>query len=56
MKQTTIGKLKNDNIFYRSKRMKVLYKIVSKKKGQVTFTSEKSNKSFVRPESTVCYV
>ncbi len=56
MKQTVIGKVKDGGVFQLSKRSKVIYEVVLKKKGMITFTSTSSNKSFVRPSGTKCWV
>lgn len=56
MKQTTLGKLADGSSFQLSKRSLVIYEVITKNKGTVTFTSMSSNKSFTRPNKTVVYI
>lgn len=56
MKKTTIGKLKDGAKFTLALRPRATYKLISKKKGQCTYTSLNSDLSFTRPNTTPCYV
>ncbi len=56
MKQTTIGKVKDGEVFQLSKRSKVIYQVILRKGKLITFTSTSSNKSFIKQSNTVCYV
>ena len=56
MTKTTINKIKDGNRFRLAKYSHVTYEIILKKKGMVTYTSDNSHKSFIRPGSTPCYV
>ncbi len=56
MRQTTLKRLKDNQHFKLSKRSKVLYEMVTKKKGMATFTSLSSELSFVRSVDTVCWI
>lgn len=55
-KSTTISKLKDGSTFLLALRRGVKYKLISKKKNMVTFTSLNSEMSFTRKGSTKCFV
>lgn len=56
MKQTVISKLKDGTIFLLALKRGIKYKLISKKKNLVTFTSLSSEMSFTRSGSTKCFV
>jgi len=56
MKSKTLKQVKDGGSFRLSKRSKVIYELITKKKGMATFTSTSSNKSYVRSVDTICYI
>ncbi len=56
MRQTKIKNVKDGKTFKLSKRSKVAYKVISKGKGLVTYTSLSSDLSFTRSGSNLCWV
>jgi hypothetical protein len=56
MKKTTLSKLKDGEVFLLALKRGIKYKVISKKKGMVTFTSLSSELSFTRKGSVKCFV
>lgn len=56
VKKTTLSKLHDGQLFKLSTKSKAaVYKVNTKKKGEVIFTSEASNKTYTKPGITIAY-
>ncbi len=56
MKKVKLSSVSDWDVFQLSPKSKVIYQVIIREKGWVTFTSTSSNKSFKRKGNTICYI
>jgi hypothetical protein len=57
MKQTTLGRIKDNQMFWLSKRKGAVgYTMIKKDRNGCTYTSANSNRSFTKSKLTICFI